>query len=123
MGSTAQSSRAASHRPDAVDGSTGAAAHAHPNRAVGLPQVLDQGLAGLVLQLLKSGCADANGQGHSCGEGCAYGLGFQVTGALNLKAEHDFTHAGYLLRSGSILGLLRRERRYGRIRGTGPAGT
>jgi hypothetical protein len=73
---------------------------------MGWPQVLDQGLAGLVLQLLERRRGDADGQGHSCGEGCAYGLGFQVAGAFSLQAEHDLSHAGYLLLSGSILGLL-----------------
>jgi hypothetical protein len=32
--------------------------------------------------------------------------GFQVAGAFSLQAEHDLSHAGYLLLSGSILGLL-----------------
>jgi hypothetical protein len=39
---------------------------------MGRPQVRDQGLAGLVLQLLQSRGGDADGQGYSCGEGCAY---------------------------------------------------
>jgi hypothetical protein len=61
---------------------------------VGWPQVLDQGITGLVLQLLERRRGDADGQGHSCGEGCAYGLGFQVAGAFNQNAEHDLTHGG-----------------------------
>ena len=60
---------------------------------MGRAQVLDQGLAGLVLQLLKCGRGDADGQGHSCGEGCAYGLGLQVAGAFSQNAEHDLSHA------------------------------
>jgi hypothetical protein len=61
---------------------------------VGWPQVLDQGITGLVLQLLERRRGDADGQGYSCGEGCAYGLGFQVAGAFSQNAEHDLTHAG-----------------------------
>jgi hypothetical protein len=72
-------------------------------------------LAGLVLQLLKSWCAHADGQG--------FGLGFQVAGTLSLQAEHDLTQGGYLPLAGSILGLRRRERRCGRIRASGPTGT
>jgi len=45
------------------------------------------------------------------------GLGFQLAGAFSQNAEHDLSHGGYLLLSGTIFGLLRRERRYGRIRG------
>ena len=84
----------AAHRPDAAHGSTGATAHARPNRAMGWPQMVDQGLAGLVMQFLKGGRGDADGQGHSCGEGCAYGLGLQVGGAFSQNAEHDLSHAG-----------------------------
>jgi len=65
---------------------------------MGWPHVRDQGLAGLVLQLLKRRGGDADGQG--------LGLGFQVAGAFSLQAEHDLSHAGYLLLSASILGLL-----------------
>jgi len=82
---------------------------------MGWAQVPNQGLSGLVLQLLKSGSSDVDWQG--------FGPGFQMAGAFSLQAEHDLSHAVYLLLSGSILGLPRRERRCGRIRGTGPAGT
>jgi hypothetical protein len=34
------------------------------------------------------------GKGHSCGEGCAYGLGLQVAGAFSQNAEHDLSPAG-----------------------------
>ena len=85
MGSATESCWA-SHRPDAADGSTGAAAHAHPNCAVGWPQVLDQGLTGLVLQLLQRRGSDADGQ--------RLGLGFQVAWAFSQNAEHDLSHAG-----------------------------
>jgi hypothetical protein len=72
--------------------------------------MLNQGFAGLVLELLKSRGGDADGQG--------VGLGFQVAGAFSQNAEHNLSHAGgYLLYSGTILGLLRRCGRYGRIRG------
>ena len=43
-------------------------------------------LAGLVLQLLKSWCAHADGQG--------FGLGFQVARAFSQNTEHDLSHAG-----------------------------
>jgi hypothetical protein len=46
-------------------------------------EVFDQGLTGFVLKLLESRSCDADRQGHSCGEGCAYGLGFQVAGAFS----------------------------------------
>ena len=46
-------------------------------------------LSGLVLQLLKSWCGDADGQG--------FGLGFQLAGALSLQAEHDLTQGGISL--------------------------
>jgi hypothetical protein len=85
--------------------------------------VLDQGLTGLVLQLLKGGSTDVDRQGYSCGEGCAYGPGFQMAGAFSLQAEHNLSHAVYLVLSASILGL---PSGYGgclQIRGTGPAGT
>jgi hypothetical protein len=36
---------------------------------MGWAQVCDQGLAGLVLQLLKGGSTDVDRQGYSCGEG------------------------------------------------------
>jgi hypothetical protein len=90
---------------------------------MGWAHVRDQGLAGLMLQLLKGGSTDLDRQGYSCGEGCAYGPGFQMAGAFSLQAEHNLSHAGYLLLCGSILGLLRRERRCVRIRGVAPAGT
>jgi hypothetical protein len=57
-------------------------------------EVFDQGLTGFVLQLLESRGCDADRQSYSCGEGCAYGLGFQVAGAFSQNAEHDLTHAG-----------------------------
>jgi hypothetical protein len=50
---------------------------------MGWAHVCDQGLTGLVLQLLKGRGGDADGQGYSCGEGCAYGLGFQVARAFS----------------------------------------
>jgi hypothetical protein len=90
---------------------------------MGWAHVRDQGLAGLMLQLLKGGSSDVDRQGYSCGEGCAYGPGFQMAGAFSLQAEHDLSHAVYLLLSGSILGLLRRSGRCERLRETGPAGT
>jgi hypothetical protein len=61
---------------------------------VGRTEVLNQGLTGFVLQLLKSWRGDADGEGHSCGEDCACGLGFQAAGALSLQEEHDLTHPG-----------------------------
>jgi hypothetical protein len=82
---------------------------------MGWAHVCDQSLAGLVLQLLKGWSTDVDRQG--------FGPGFQMAGAFSLQAEHDLSHALCLLLSGSTLGLLRRERRCGRIRGTGPAGT
>jgi hypothetical protein len=90
---------------------------------MGWAHVCDQGLTGLVLQLLKGGSTDVDRQGYSCGEGCAYGPGFQMAGAFSLQAEHDLSHALYLLLSGSILGLPTRSGGCVRIRGTGPAGT
>ena len=51
---------------------------------MGLAQVLDQGLAGLVLQLLEAGSADLDWQ--------ALGLGFQLASAVSQNAEHDFAH-------------------------------
>ncbi len=56
---------------------------------MGPAQVLDQGLTGLVLQLLEGGSADVDRQG--------FGLGFQVAGAFSQNAEHDLTHAGLSL--------------------------
>jgi hypothetical protein len=53
---------------------------------MGRPQVLDQGLASLVLQLLEGGRTDVDRQG--------VGLGFQVSGAFRQNVEHDLTHAG-----------------------------
>jgi hypothetical protein len=85
--------------------------------------VLDQGLTGLVLQLLKGGSTDVDRQGYSCGEGCAYGPGFQMAGAFSLQAEHNLSHAVYLVLSGSILGLPSGSGGCLQIRGTGPAGT
>jgi hypothetical protein len=90
---------------------------------MGWAYVLDQGLAGLVLQLLEGRSTDVDRQGYSCGEGCAYGPGFQMAGAFNLQAEHDLSHAVYLLLSGSIFGLLSGSGGCVRIRGTAPAGT
>jgi hypothetical protein len=82
---------------------------------MGWAQVRDQGLAGLVLQLLKAGSTDVDRQG--------FGPGLQMAGAFSLKAEHDLSQAVYLLLSGTTLGRLRRERRCARLRGTGPGGT
>jgi hypothetical protein len=42
---------------------------------MGWPQVLNQGLSGLVLKLLESRGGDADGQG--------FGLGLQVAGAFS----------------------------------------
>ena len=103
------------YRPRAADCSAGVAAYAHTNCAMGWPHVLDQGFAGLVLQLFKRRGGDADWQGLS--------LGFQVAWALCLQAEHDFSHTGYRLRYSSILGLPRRFGRCGLIRGTAPADT
>jgi hypothetical protein len=33
------------------------------------------------------GRGDADGQGYSCGEGCAYGQGLQVTGTFSQSAD------------------------------------
>jgi hypothetical protein len=52
---------------------------------VGWAEVSDQGLACLVLQLLKSGSADLDRQG--------FGLCFQVAGAFRQNAEHNLSHA------------------------------
>ncbi|GDX77724.1 hypothetical protein LBMAG41_28040 [Cyanobium sp.] len=52
-----------------------------------------------MLKLLQRRRGDADEQG--------FGLGLQVAGTLSLQAEQDLTHAGYLLLSDSILGLLR----------------
>jgi hypothetical protein len=82
---------------------------------MGWAHVCDKGLAGLVLQLLKGGSTDVDRQGF-----CP---GFQMAGAFSLQAEHDLSHAVYLLLSGSILGLPSRSGGCMRIRGTGPAGT
>jgi hypothetical protein len=49
--------------------------------------MLNQGITGLVLQLLQRRRGDADGQGHSCGEGCAYGLGLQVAGTFSQNAD------------------------------------
>jgi hypothetical protein len=51
--------------------------------------VLDQGLAGLVLQLLKRRRGDVDGQG--------FGLGVQLGRAFAYDAEHNLTHAGVSL--------------------------
>jgi hypothetical protein len=56
---------------------------------MGLTEMPDQGLPGLVLQLLESGSADGERQG--------FGLGFQVAGAFRQNAEHNLTHAGLSL--------------------------
>ena len=58
---------------------------------MGWPQVLNQGFTGLVLQLLQGRGGDQDGQ--------RFGLGFQVEAprALSQNAEHNLTHAGYLL--------------------------
>jgi hypothetical protein len=69
---------------------------------MGWAHVRDQGLAGLVLQLLEGGSTDVDRQGYSCGEGCAYGPGFQMAGAFSLQAEHDLSHAVDLFFTGSI---------------------
>ena len=53
---------------------------------MGRPHVRDQGLTSLVLQLLKGGSTDVDGQ--------AFGPGFQVAGAFSLQAEHNLSHAG-----------------------------
>ena len=62
---------------------------------MGRPHVLNQGLTGLVLQLLKSRSGDVDGQG--------LGLGFQMAGAFSQNAEHDFSHVGYLFLPSSSL--------------------
>ena len=51
---------------------------------MGLAQVLDQGLPGLVLQLLEGGSADLDRQ--------AFGLGFQLASAVSQNAEHNLAH-------------------------------
>ena len=51
---------------------------------MGRAGVLDQGLAGLVLQVLEGWSGDADGK--------AFGLGFQVAGAFSKDAEHDLSH-------------------------------
>ena len=77
---------------------------------MGWAHVLNQGLAGLVLEFLEGRRADVDRQGF-----CP---GFQVAGAFSLQAEYDFSHAGYLLLSGSIFGLFLRFCGCGWIRGT-----
>lgn len=73
-------------RPDGAQRLNLEPPHQHPISAMGPVQVLDQGLTGLVLQLLQGGSADEDGQG--------FGLGIQVAGAFSQNAEHDLTHAG-----------------------------
>ena len=46
--------------------------------------MFDQGLPGLMLQLLQGGSGDVEGGG--------IGPGFQVAGAFSHKAEHDLSH-------------------------------
>ena len=58
----------------------------HPVGAVDRPEMLDQDLPGLVLQLLQGGSGDM--------ESRDIGSGFQVAGAFNHKAEHDLSHGG-----------------------------
>ena len=58
----------------------------HPVGAVGRPEMLNQGLPGLVLQLLQGGSGDL--------QGWDIGPGFQVAEAFNHKAEHDLSHGG-----------------------------
>jgi hypothetical protein len=55
--------------------------------------MLNQGLTGLVLQVLERRCGDEDGQG--------VGLGFQVAGAFSQSAQQNFAH-GYLLYYTSI---------------------
>jgi hypothetical protein len=55
---------------------------------MGGSQVCDQGLTGLVLQLLKGGSTDFDRQG--------FGLSFQVAGAFSHNAEYNLTHDGDL---------------------------
>ena len=50
------------------------------------PQVLDQGIAGLVLQFLQRGGSDA--------DGLAFRQGFQPAGPIAQQLEHDLTHPG-----------------------------
>lgn len=114
LGSAAWS-RLAPQRTDRAQGWGRAAAYTDPIRTVGWPEMLDQGLAGFVLQLLECGSADHDRQ--------ALGLGFQAAGAFAHNAEHDFSHQGYRSRCGSILGRLARSCWCGGIRGTGRGGT
>ena len=50
---------------------------------MGWPHLFDQGLTGLVLQLLQRRGSDADGQGFC--------LGFEVAGAFSQNAEHDLS--------------------------------
>ena len=64
-------------------------AYPHPNGAVRRSHGLDQGLTGLMLQLLEGGSRDADGQG--------FGLGLQLARTFAYDAEHNLTHAGVSL--------------------------
>jgi hypothetical protein len=71
---------------DATDPLGLAAQDPHPVGAVDRPEMFDQGLPGLVLQLLQGGSGDM--------ESRDIGPGFQVAGAFSHKAEHDLSHDG-----------------------------
>jgi hypothetical protein len=71
---------------DATDPLGLAAQDPHPVGAVDRPEMFDQSLPGLVLQLLQGGSGDLQGRD--------IGLGFQVAGAFNHKAEHNLSHGG-----------------------------
>jgi hypothetical protein len=87
---------------DATDPLGLAAQDPHPVGAVDRPEMFDQGLPGLVLQLLQGGSGDVEGRG--------IGPGFQVAGAFSHKAEHDLSHGGTSLSRKPSL--IRRRRRW-----------
>ncbi len=86
---SAAGGRSASQWLDGADRLRLAAPDPHPVGTVGRPVVLDQGLAGLVVQLLQSWSRDA--------EGKTLGLSLQVAEALVEDAEHNLSHAGVSL--------------------------
>jgi hypothetical protein len=62
---------------------------------MGWAEVIDQGLAGFMVQLLKGGSADLDRQ--------AVGLGVKLAGPFRQNLEHNFTHQRYLCCFSSFL--------------------
>jgi hypothetical protein len=62
----------------------------HPEGSMGRPQVLDQSLPGLVMQLFQRGRRD--------GDGTILSPGFEPAGLLAENAEHDLAHGFGVLR-------------------------